>query len=140
VTALPPTPEGVAATALGGALLAVNRSSDQPRAAYAVIEYLTRPEQMRERARALGHYPPRPSLYASGELEGALPLDPLAVRELIERAVARPVTPAWAELSGILQVQLHRALSRQTEPRAALEQAARAMRERLARMELAPAP
>ena len=36
----------------------------------------------------------------------------------------RPVTPVYSELSEILQVSLHRALTRQQEPRAALHEAA----------------
>ena len=38
----------------------------------------------------------------------------------------RPVTPVYTQLSEILQVQLHRALTRQTEPATALSTAARA--------------
>jgi hypothetical protein len=50
--------------------------------------------------------------------------------------VPRPVTPVYNELSQLLQIALHRALTRQQEPRAALRQAAMAMRELLAKAEL----
>ena len=47
--------------------------------------------------------------------------DPAARRApIIEAAVPRPVTPVYTQLSEILQIQLHRALSRQAEPAAAL--------------------
>ena len=51
---------------------------------------------------------------------------------IIERAVPRPVTPVYSQLSEILQISLHRALTRQQEPREALQDAAAAMRALLA--------
>ena len=47
----------------------------------------------------------------------------------------RPVTPVYSQLSAILQIALHRALTRQQEPRAALQDAAGAMRALLAQRE-----
>jgi multiple sugar transport system substrate-binding protein len=55
-----------------------------------------------------------------------VPLD--QVRSAIESAVPRPVTPIYTELSGLLQVQLHRALTGQASPADALHEAARQMR------------
>jgi multiple sugar transport system substrate-binding protein len=57
---------------------------------------------------------------------------------IIERAVPRPVTPVYSELSEILQISLHRALTRQQQPREALQAAATAMRALLVRVKLAP--
>jgi multiple sugar transport system substrate-binding protein len=122
--------------ALGGSQLAINARSDAPDAAFRVIEYLTRSEQMLERARVLGQCPARESLYGTRELADALPLAPERAREIIEGAVARPATPVYAELSAILQVRLHRALAGQEEPEAALRAAARELRELFARARL----
>jgi hypothetical protein len=47
--------------------------------------------------------------------------------------VPRPVTPVYTQLSEILQIQLHRALSRQAEPRDALARARAEMQELLDR-------
>jgi multiple sugar transport system substrate-binding protein len=138
VTTMPPGPGGTAGAALGGSQLAINARSDQAQAAWAVIAFLTAPEQMRERARRLGQYPPRPSLYESGALEHMLPIAPQRARAIIERAVPRPATPLYAELSELLQLWLHRALSGQAEPADALARAADAMRRLLERAELAP--
>jgi maltose-binding protein MalE len=55
------------------------------------------------------------------------------VRALIEHATPRPVSPVWAELSEILQVGLHRALTRQAEPEDALSRAAADLRATLER-------
>jgi multiple sugar transport system substrate-binding protein len=129
---------GHAAAALGGSQLAINARCDAPGAAKLLLEFLLAPEQMLERARRVGQYPPRPSLYASGELEGVLPVPPAQALAAIERAVARPGSPVYTELSEVLQVWLHRALSGQSEPAAALTAAARAMRATLARAGLTP--
>lgn len=137
--AVAPTPasEGGAPTgALGGQQLAINANTEHPEAAYAVIEYLTRPEQMLERARVVGEYPTRPALYESEELAEALGVPPDQVRAIIASAVPRPVTPVYTELSQILQVRLHRALTGQEEPAQALAAAAREMRELLRKVGL----
>jgi hypothetical protein len=49
-----------------------------------------------------------------------LEIAPHEARGIIERAVARPITPVYTELSEILQIALHRALTDQQTPRAAL--------------------
>jgi len=123
---------------LGGSQLAINAHSDYPDAAYAVIAYLTQPAQMLERARIVGQYPARPALYTASELASTLPLPPEQVRRIIEHAVPRPVTPVYTELSDILQIALHRALTQQQSPTEALGEAARAMRALLTKVELDP--
>ena len=135
--AFPPAAGGRPAAALGGSLLAVNAHTDQAEGASALIRFLLAPEQMRERAELTGQYPSRPSLYADDALENAIGLPPARIREVIEQAVARPSTPVYAELSSILQVHLHRALSGQADPRDALATAARDMRALLAKTGLA---
>jgi multiple sugar transport system substrate-binding protein len=138
VAALPAGPGGVPTAALGGSQLAINAFSDQPDDAYLLIDFLLQPAQMLERARVAGQLPPRPALYDSDALAGALDFPPAEARRIIERAVPRPVTPVYSELSQILQVSLHRALTRQQDPGAALGDAAAAMRRLLARAQLGP--
>lgn len=140
VAPLPEGPGGRRASALGGAQLAVNAHSDRKEAAWRVVEFLTSPEQMLERARAVGQYPARRNLYALPELADALPVDPKRARDIIDAAVPRPVTPVYTQLSSILQIWLHRALTHQREPAAALREAADEMRELLERVELVPPP
>ena len=115
---------GHSTAALGGAQLAINAYAGHPAAAYRLIAYLTAPEQMLERSQAVGQYPTRPALYDDARLRGAvaIPLD--NARRAIESATPRPVTPIYTELSEILQIELHRALVRQAEPRDALNSAA----------------
>jgi multiple sugar transport system substrate-binding protein len=137
VALMPHAPEATPVATLGGQQLAINARSRRRNAAYALVEHLTSAEQMLERARLAGHYPARHALY-SGDQLAALGAPPDQMRQIIEHAVARPVTPVYAELSELLQVHLHRALTRQQEPAAALHEAARAMNTLLVRAGLLP--
>ncbi len=123
VAAMPAAPGGNPAAALGGQQLAINRHTEYPEAAWAVIDYLTQPEQMRERAQVMGQFPTRPDLFEGNALAKLLPIAPDTARRIIEYAVPRPVTPVYTQLSEILQIYLHRALTRQSDPDAALAQA-----------------
>jgi multiple sugar transport system substrate-binding protein len=133
---MPAAQGGEPTAALGGSQLAINARSAQPEAAWALLAYLTAPAQMLERARVAGQYPSRVALYEDPELEGALGIDVAAARAIVGAAIPRPVTPVYTQLSEILQIRLHRALTRQQEPRPALEEAAREMRALLARVGL----
>jgi len=82
------------------------------------------PEQMLERAQAVGQYPTRPSLYSDPRMRGTIGIPLENARRAIESATPRPVTPIYTELSEILQIELHRALVRQVEPQEALNSAA----------------
>jgi multiple sugar transport system substrate-binding protein len=136
VAPMPSGPGGRPTAAFGGAQLAINAFSPEAEAAWAVIDYLTRPEQMLERARIVGQFPTRTALYDDPALADALAIPPAQAREIIEAAVPRPVTPVYTQLSEILQIQLHRALSRQAAPDAALTRAAAEMQELLDRVGL----
>jgi multiple sugar transport system substrate-binding protein len=133
VAPMPAAPGGQPTAALGGAQLAISAFSPHPEAAWAVVDYLTRPEQMLERARVVGQFPTRTALYHDPRLPHALEVPVDQALAVVEHAVPRPVTPVYTQLSEILQVQLHRALTRQTEPAVALSIAARAMQELLDR-------
>jgi multiple sugar transport system substrate-binding protein len=136
IAAMPGGPGGIPTAALGGSQLAINAYSGDFDAAYQLIDYLLEPAQLLERARIVGEYPPRPTMYDTRELAEALPVSPADARRVIELAVPRPVTPVYNQLSEILQISLHRALTRQQEPQAALTEAARAMRSLLDMVEL----
>jgi multiple sugar transport system substrate-binding protein len=136
VAPMPAGPGGSPTAALGGAQLAINRRTENPQAAWAVIDYLTQPEQMQERARVVGQFPSRMELYDGKALETDLGIPPQTARRVIEYAVPRPVTPVYNQLSEILQINLHRALTRQATPAAALDRAQREMQELLNRVGL----
>jgi ABC-type glycerol-3-phosphate transport system substrate-binding protein len=80
-------------------------------------------------------------VYDMPALAEALPIPLDQVRRALDATVARPVTPVYSELSELLQVRLHRVLTRQEEPADALRDAAREIRALLARSGLdAPGP
>src|SRR6476660_5518179 len=118
-------PNGHSTAALGGAQLAINAYTDFPDAAYKLIAYLTAPEQMLERAQAVGQYPTRTALYDDTRMRSAINIPLETARRAIESATPRPVTPIYTEMSEILQIELHRALVRQAEPQEALDLAAK---------------
>ncbi len=136
VAPMPAADGGASTAALGGSQLAVNAYSDQPDEAYALIQFLLAPEQELERARVVGQYPPMRALYDTPELAEALHADTATLRRIIDGATPRPVTPVYSQLSEVLQIGLHRALTGQAEPAAALAEAAGEMRAVLARAEL----
>jgi len=140
VIPFPAADGGTPAAALGGAQLAINQFSDEPDLARALVEFLTAPEQMLERARVAGQFPARRSLYDGTALASVLSMPIGNVRRALEATVPRPVTPVYSELSELLQVHLHRALSGQEQPEAALHEAARDIRVLLARTGLEPEP
>lgn len=127
VAPMPAAPGGEPTAALGGGQLAINAYSRHPEAAWRLLSYLTSPERMLERARAVGQYPARRSVYRDPRLAEALAVPPEQVLRIVERARPRPATPLYSELSEILQIHLHRALAGQTEPPRALAGAAREM-------------
>ena len=131
-----PAESGVATAAVGGAELALNAHSVHADSAWVLIDYLTRPEQMLERARVTGQLPARAALYADPGLAASLAIPPAQAREVIEHAVPRPVSPVYTQLSDILQVHLHRALTRQEQPAQALALATAQMQALLDRVGL----
>ncbi len=140
VAPLPAGPGGRSASVLGGAQLAINAHSGEAEAAWRVVEFLTRADAVIERARGVGQYPARRDVYGRRELAAALSVDPARARRIIEHAVPRPVTPVYPQVSSILQVWLHRALTGQRDPATALARAADEIRSLLERVELAPEP
>jgi multiple sugar transport system substrate-binding protein len=137
VTSFPGTNVRQRTAALGGAQLAVNAYSAHPHLAWRLVSFLTAPEQMIERARLAAQLPARSSLYDSAELAAALPIPIPPIREALDAAVPRPITPVYSELSDILQVRLHRALTGQQSPASALKDAASEIRLLLSRSGLA---
>jgi multiple sugar transport system substrate-binding protein len=138
VAPMPAGPGGPSTAALGGSQLAINARSDRAEDAFALVAFLLDPQQMLERARTVGQYPSRRSLYDNDELGRSLGIPAHDILRIVQAATPRPVTPIYTELSEILQVHLHRALTRQAPPREALRAAASQMRAALERSGLGP--
>jgi len=127
VVPMPAAPGGSPSAALGGQQIAINAFTEHPDLAYRLIAYLTAPEQMVERVRIAGNLPPNRALYDKPELRANLPIPADQIRQVLEHATPRPVTPIYSQLSELLQIQLHRALTGQATPDDALHEAARQM-------------
>jgi multiple sugar transport system substrate-binding protein len=140
IATYPATDDGRPTAALGGAQLAVNARTADPDLAWTLVRYLTAPEQMLERAQLAAQLPARASLYELEALDEALDIPTEEVRDALAAARPRPVTPVYSELSEILQVNLHRALTGQQPPDDALRDAAREMRALLTRTGLSDQP
>jgi multiple sugar transport system substrate-binding protein len=140
VALFPSADDGEPTAALGGAQLAINARSAHPDLAWDLVRFLTDPEQMLERARLAAQLPSRRSLYDAAALAEALPIPAADVKRIVDASRPRPVTPVYSELSEILQVRLHRALSGQQTPSAALQAAAGEMRDVLVRSGLSQEP
>ncbi|HEX6994960.1 MAG TPA: ABC transporter substrate-binding protein [Gammaproteobacteria bacterium] len=90
------------AAALGGWNLGINARSRHPDAAAEFVRFMASPAAQRTLALAYGYNPARRPLYSDPELLAAQPhLE--ALRDALDAARSRPVTPRYAQLSQALQ-------------------------------------
>lgn len=105
VAPIPPGPRGTGGSTLGGWQLGVYRGSRHPDQAWALVEFLTRPESQASLTRSVGYRPSRRSLYSDPALTREIPILPLLL-PILERARPRPVTPLYLSVSQTLQAEL----------------------------------
>jgi multiple sugar transport system substrate-binding protein len=105
VMPIPPGETGNGGSTLGGWQLGIARSTRHPEQAWALIEFLVRPENQAYLTRTVGYRPSRRSLYSDPELVRDIPILPI-LRPILERARPRPVTPLYLALSQTLQSEL----------------------------------
>jgi len=118
---LPPLhgPKGRPVAVFGGGALAINAFSRHPDAAAKLVRFLLQPENLRDRALALGMLPPLKSLYTDPALMEKFPY--LArLKEVFFTARPRPITPIYSFISDVLRLHFSRALTRQETPEQAL--------------------
>jgi multiple sugar transport system substrate-binding protein len=104
---------------LGGGALAVNALSRHPQEAMQLLRFLLKPENLRDRALALGMLPPLKSLYADPALTAKFPFLK-SLKEVLFTARPRPITPLYSLISDILRLHFSRALTQQEPPEEAL--------------------
>jgi trehalose/maltose transport system substrate-binding protein len=100
---------------LGGWSLAVSKYSRQKSAAVSLVAWLTRPEEQKRRALALGQNPTVQALYHDSDLLRDNPALPLLLRAF-EGTVARPssiIGPAYNRVSSEFWDTVHRILSKE---------------------------
>jgi len=101
-TAPLPGPDGGASGAAGGSSLVVFRRSTHKDDAWALIEYLSRPEVQQRFYDLLGDMPARRSAWDGGSLR----TDPKvqAFREQLEHVKATPPVPEWEQIANEMQL------------------------------------
>ena len=102
---IPPGPLAAGGSTLGGWQLGISRQSRHPEEAWALIEFLTRPESQAYMSRTVGYRPARRSLYLDAQLTADQPILPRLL-PVVERARPRPVTPLYLALSQVLQSEI----------------------------------
>jgi multiple sugar transport system substrate-binding protein len=138
---LPPLhgPKGRPVAVFGGGALAVNAFSRHPEAAKKLVRFLLTPENLRDRALALGMLPPLKSLYADPALTSQFPYLTF-LKEVFWTARPRPITPLYSFISDILRLHFSRALTRQETPEEALRRGQAEIAAMLARFQLPGGP
>lgn len=111
---------------LGGWQLAVNAHVSEPRrrAAARLIAHLTSPEANLLMALHYARNPPRRSVYEDPRLVAADPFI-ARLRELVEHARPRPVTPYYLLMTDVLQSEFSAAIAGLRSPEEALKRAQR---------------
>ena len=101
-TAPLPGPEGAGVGAAGGSSLVIFRRSRHKEAAWALIEYLSRPDVQQRFYDLLGDMPARRSAWDGDSLRN----DPkvLAFREQLEQVKPTPPVPEWERIANEMQL------------------------------------
>ncbi|HEX3490017.1 MAG TPA: extracellular solute-binding protein [Streptosporangiaceae bacterium] len=118
---VPAGPRGQSSVLVGGWVYCIPRQAKQPAAAMEVLKgAVTQPAMARFFART-GQIPPRRSV--AEELVGSSPFHAFTVG-LLEGAITRPVTPAYALVSAQLRAMLEAVLTARLSPAQAVSRAA----------------
>lgn len=108
-TAPLPGPGGPGAGVAGGASLVIFRASTHQDAAWALIEYLSRPAVQQRFYALLGDMPPRRSAWSGGALGGDV--QARAFREQLERVKPTPAVPEWERIANEMQLVAAQAIA-----------------------------
>ncbi len=111
MTAPMPGPAGPGVSNAGGSSLVVFNRSRYPDDAWALIEFLSRPDSQRRFYELSGDLPPRRSSWSSGEIA----TDPYtrAFRIQLERLRAFPQVPEWEQIMQAMRVMAERVVQGQ---------------------------
>ena len=120
-TAVLPGPSGPGGGIAGGASLVVFRRAEHPKAAWQLIEYLSRPDIQRQMYALTGDLPPRRSSWDAAALAGDPQIQ--AFRAQLEHVTGTPPLPEWERIVTEMRILSERAV-RQTSPNTTPEQLA----------------
>jgi multiple sugar transport system substrate-binding protein len=129
VVTLPAVKGGQPASCLGGWEWGVSAYSNNKAAAQKFVQYLSSPETSEFMAINAALLPQFPEAYTDADVTKAVPWFAEA-KPVVETAKARPVTPRYNEVSGVIRTSVNAVLAGTTTP----EQAADQMEGRLRRV------
>ena len=130
ITTMVAEPGGTHAATQGSWGLAVLAGTPHRAEAITALKALTGEDSQRQLVKQWGYTPTFRALFEDPELVALQPQLPVLQRAL-EVAVLRPITPAYAQLSDILQRKLSQAISGVTVPQVAMERAGKGSRQLL---------
>ena len=104
---------------IGGWQLGINAFSKNPDAAWKFIQFMISPPSQKTIALQLSELVTLKSIYADSDV---LATDPFfgKVQPIVQTALPRPVSPVYPDISQAIQLRVHQALTKQTQPAAAL--------------------
>lgn len=126
VAPLPTWEGGQAAGVLGGSNLVISKFSKNPSASLKLVDLLTTPDAMRLRATKYSLAPVLTASYDDPDIKKALPFSD-ALKTAVTQAKARPVSPAYTQISTAISGNVSKALSGRMTPEAALQAADKAI-------------
>jgi multiple sugar transport system substrate-binding protein len=104
---------------VGGWNMAINAFSKNPDAAWSFIKYMLSPDAQKLLATQGSFTPSLNSVYNDAEVQSKQPLF-TKLQPILQYSKPRPVSPVYLDLSNIIQVNVHQALTKQISPTAAL--------------------
>lgn len=120
ISTLPTSEGGETASALGATNLYVNADSENVEGAWAMIEYITAPEQQRMRAVEGARLPVLKASYEDEELLSEVPVMALG-EEALRSARPRPVSPFYSDMSLAMAEGFSAVLRGDAEPEQVVE-------------------
>jgi len=120
---LPHFPEGKSTACLGGYQFGLNASSKHPEEAFKLIQFLSSEASQKRYALDIAVAPTRPAVYDDPELQEKNPFM-VGLKEVFIGSTARPIHPAYPQMSLAIQSGLSGALANQKGVKEALDEIA----------------
>ncbi len=104
---------------VGGWNMAINNFSKNPDAAWSFMKYVLGSTAQKVLAITGSYTPALNSVYSDTEVQTKQPLF-TKLAPILQNSLPRPVSPVYTDLSNLIQVNVHQALTKQVSPAAAL--------------------
>src|SRR5207248_75729 len=104
---------------VGGWNMAINAYSKNPDAAWSFMKYVLGPDAQKTLAIKGSFTPALNSVYSDADVMAKQPLF-AKLAPILQNSLPRPVSPVYTDLSNLIQVNVHQALTKMATPTAAL--------------------